>query len=142
MWTGSAPISKPPAASSTGRVCRRAASTRDRVCDEHAAPRWETDQINTWISPFTAVGDGNRTLHAVGAGVRWRGADADILLETPDAPDASGEGRLLTFDARLPDMSLGWDVNLHSNVWGTNFYMWFGEDASFRFRLKARATTR
>ncbi len=45
------------------------------------------------------------------------------------------------FDNRLPDLSLGWELNLHNNVWGTNFPMWFGDDARFRFRVTARATT-
>ncbi|MEW1834264.1 hypothetical protein [Microbacterium sp. NPDC079995] len=89
------------------------------------------------------VRDGNRTLHAVGTGVRYRGADADNLLETFDAPlMAPGEGRLLTFDNRQPDLSLGWDVNHHNDVWGTNFPTWFGDDERFGFRFTGRAMSR
>lgn len=49
--------------------------------------------------------------------MRYRGADADILLGTLDTPlMAPGEGRLLTFDNRLADLSLGWDMSLYNSV--------------------------
>ncbi|MNO03120.1 hypothetical protein D3C81_2237310 [compost metagenome] len=57
-------------------------------------------------------------------------------LETLDATLAApGAGRLLQFDNTFAPLDPGWHFNLHNNIWGTNFPMWYGEDAKFRFRL-------
>jgi hypothetical protein len=48
---------------------------------------------------------------------------------------APGRPSLLDFTNELPDMSGGWHVNLYNNIWGTNFPMWFEDDAVFRFSL-------
>ncbi|NOG48471.1 MAG: hypothetical protein HND48_02750 [Chloroflexi bacterium] len=50
---------------------------------------------------------------------------------------APGRPSLLDFHNRLPDMSGGVHFNLYNNVWGTNFPMWFEDDARFRFVLRA-----
>jgi hypothetical protein len=60
-------------------------------------------------------------------------------METLDAPlVAPGEPSLLDFNNRQPDMSQGVQVNLFNNVWGTNFRMWFDDDARFRFALSVQ----
>lgn len=46
-----------------------------------------------------------------------------------------GGPTLLEFDRTLPDQSAGAWWNLYNNVWGTNFPMWYGQDARFRFIL-------
>jgi hypothetical protein len=57
-------------------------------------------------------------------------------LTTPDAPlIAPGRPALLDFHDTLPDPQDGVHVNLYNNVWGTNFPMWFEEDALFRFTV-------
>jgi len=43
---------------------------------------------------------------------------------------------LLNFNNDLPDLSQGMHFNLHNNLWGTNFPMWFEEDCRFRFILR------
>ncbi len=57
--------------------------------------------------------------------------------ETLDAPlVAPGEPSLLNFSNRQPPLRQGVHFNLYNNVWGTNFPMWYGEDARFRFVLR------
>ena len=46
-----------------------------------------------------------------------------------------GGPALLEFDRTLPEQSAGAWWNLYNNVWGTNFPMWYGQDARFRFIL-------
>jgi hypothetical protein len=88
------------------------------------------------ISPTEVVSDGNRRLHAVGSGVTYREKERMLSIQTLDAPLAAfGERALLNFSNRLPSLRKGVRINLYNNVWGTNFPMWYGDDARFRFVL-------
>lgn len=89
-------------------------------------------KIDTWIRPDEVVKYGNRRMHAVNEGVHFE----NIELETLDAPLVSvGERSLVKFPDTLPDLSKGIYCNLHNNTWGTNFPMWYKDDARFRFVL-------
>lgn len=100
------------------------------------ANRWRIDKMNQWVNPLEVVKDGNRYLHAVNRGMRYEGADGSLAISTLDAPLVSpGARRLLRFDNEFAQLDGGMHVNLHNNVWGTNFPMWYEDDASFRFKL-------
>lgn len=104
---------------------------------------WTMDKLGYPVSPLRAARGGNRNLHAVGRGVGYEGADGTAFIETPDAALAApGGGRLLRFDGTFAPPERGWHFNLHNNVWGTNFPMWYGEDAKFRFRLRLSSNAR
>jgi len=82
------------------------------------------------------VKGGNRNLHAVSRGVFYHGADGAVSIETLDAALVSpGEGRLLQHNHSFADLAGGMHFLLYNNVWGTNFPMWYEEDAKFRFSL-------
>jgi hypothetical protein len=83
------------------------------------------------------VRHGNRTLHAVEQGVRYADTTDQLDIESLDAPlVAPGAPALLRFPDIQPDMQGGMHFNLYNNVWGTNFPMWYDEDARFRFILR------
>lgn len=106
---------------------------------------WRMDKLGEWVSPYEVIRDGNRHLHAVGSGVRYEDAGQRLWLDTLDtALVAPGKPSLLDFNNRQPDLRLGWHFNLHNNVWGTNFPMWYEEDARFRFvfRLEPAGSAR
>lgn len=99
--------------------------------------QWRMEKLGQWISPYEVVRNGNRHLHAVGRGVRAADAGHSIRIETLDAPlVAPGRPSLLDFNNRQPDLRQGLHFNLHNNVWGTDFPMWYEEDARFRFVLR------
>lgn len=99
--------------------------------------RWRLDKLGIPVDPLDVVAGGNRSLHAVDTGAHYDGPDGSVTLLTSDAAlIAPGRQRLLVFDDAQPDLAHGFQVNLHNNVWGTNFRMWFEEDASFRFELR------
>jgi hypothetical protein len=106
-----------------------------------AEPRgWALEKLGQQIDPLGVVRGGNRRLHAV-AGVEYRRGDDYLRLDTLDAPlVAPGEPALLDFTNRRPPLRHGVHVNLYNNVWGTNFPMWYDEDARFRFVLRFRAS--
>ncbi|UAL52064.1 DUF5054 domain-containing protein [Metabacillus dongyingensis] len=98
---------------------------------------WKMDKMGTLISPYEVVKNGNRNLHGIQSGVTYHGADGWAVIETKDVPLVSpGEKRLLQLDNKPSNLENGFHFNLYNNVWGTNFPMWYEEDAKFRFSLK------
>jgi hypothetical protein len=96
------------------------------------------DKSGESVSPFDVVTSGNRHMHAVGKGFGYQKGDDSFTVETLDAPVVSlGERTPLLFSNDQPDLSKGVHSNLFNNAWGTNYIMWYGEDARFRFVLKA-----
>ena len=99
------------------------------------ASGWLLKKTGSWISPLDVVKNGNRKLHAVEE-IRYEHGGDFLGIESLDAPlVAPGERSLLDFNNRLPPLKRGMHFNLHNNVWGTNFPMWYEEDSRFRFRL-------
>lgn len=99
-----------------------------------ALPLW-LDKMGRRISPRDVVSGGGRSLHAVERGLTYGEHILDI--DSLDAPlVAPGRPALLEFTDEQPDLSGGVHFNLYNNVWGTNFPMWFEDDAVFRFRLR------
>ena len=98
--------------------------------------RWTMDKLGQAVSPLDVVRHGGRALHAVGRGMAYDGPDGRVRLDTLDAPlVAPGRPCLLDADPPPPDLSGGWHVLLHDNLWGTNFPMWNEGDATFRFSV-------
>ncbi len=96
------------------------------------APLKDIHKLGTWLDPMDVVPGGNRQMHVTQAGVRWegltlRGIDTGLISIGPPS--------LLDFSRTLPDPRGGVWFNLHNNVWGTNFPMWYDQDARFRFTL-------
>jgi hypothetical protein len=99
--------------------------------------KWMMDKMGEWISPSEVIEGGNRTLHAVQSGLRCPIKHGELMIETLDAPlVAPGSPQLLHFDKTLPDLSGGMHFNLYNNTWGSNFPMWYNDDALFRFNIK------
>ena len=118
------------------------------------AAQWQLEKLGQLISPLDVVPDGNRHLHAIGEGVSQRFSPhasrfqpgrqppgESVSLVSYDAPlVAPGQRSLLDFTNRRPPLSQGMHFLLYDNVWGTNFGMWYDEDARFRFVLRFDAS--
>jgi hypothetical protein len=101
---------------------------------------WRMDKLGCWVDPDDVVRNGNRRMHAVGRGLRYRDENDTLELETLDAPlVAPGTRSLLNFNNRPAVPRHGWHFNLYNNVWGTNFPMWYDDPARFRFALRVNA---
>lgn len=99
---------------------------------------WRLDKCGTLISPFNVVTGGNRTMHAISSQLQYRGAEGALAIETLDAPVvAIGKRHPVRFSREQPDPAEGFHFSLFNNGWGTNYVQWFGEDVSFRFRIRA-----
>jgi hypothetical protein len=97
---------------------------------------WLLDKAGSSVSPFDVVTGGNRAMHAVLSGLRYKGPEGTLAIETLDAPVvALGERLPVYFSRDQPDLAKGLHFNLFNNGWGTNYIQWFGEDMRFRFRI-------
>lgn len=101
---------------------------------------WRLHKLGTRVDPRSVVRNGNRRLHAVAEVTHTAAphfAPRGFSLRPLDAAlVAVGEPALLRFDNAVADPADGLHVNLHNNVWGTNFTMWFDDDVRFRFLLE------
>ncbi len=96
---------------------------------------WHLSKLSSWIDPRDVVSKGARALHGASA-VRVRKQSLYLELQCYDSALVGvGKPRLLDFDDAIPDLGDGFHANLYNNVWGTNFPMWFADDAQFRFTL-------
>ncbi len=93
---------------------------------------WRFNKLGSWIDPADVVPCGNRNLHAVERDVRA----GRVLLSAYDATlIAPGGASLLDFSQRIPSNAGVISYNLYNNKWGTNFPMWYEDDAVFRFKM-------
>jgi Domain of unknown function (DUF5054) len=99
---------------------------------------WLLEKSGSPVSPFDVVTGGNRAMHALLGGLRYKGAEGALRIETLDAPVvALGEKQAVYFSREQPNLAKGFHFSLFNNGWGTNYIQWFGENMSFRFRLSA-----
>ncbi len=102
---------------------------------------WMLDKSDEWISPFDVVASGNRHMHALQTGFAYKASGhrpvPGFAVDTLDTPVvAVGERSPLLFSNNQPDLSKGIHACLFNNAWGTNYIMWYGENARARFVLR------
>ncbi len=100
--------------------------------------QWHLRKLGDVVDPRDVVRNGSRSLHIVHAGVTAQDAVMCWQFSSPDAAlVAPGEPARLDFHNRVPDPSAdGIHFNLFNNTWGTNFPMWYEDDARFRFVVR------
>jgi hypothetical protein len=102
------------------------------------AKAWKLDKSGEWISPFEVVESGNRHMHAVQQGFKNESGGNRFEVSMADAPVvALGERSPLYFSNDQPDLSKGVHSCLYNNAWGTNYIMWYGEDVTARYVIRA-----
>lgn len=92
-------------------------------------------KIDTEIDPMTVVQNGNRNVSAVWdmhfGPYRFANRHAALI--------GLGKGKILRFDNQFESVEQnGVSYLLHNNVWGTNFPLWYEENACFRFDIARR----
>lgn len=92
-------------------------------------------KIDTEVDPMTVVKNGNRNLSAVWdmhfGPYRFANRHAALI--------GLGKGKILRFDNQFEGVEKnGIAYILHDNVWGTNFPLWYEDNAYFRFDIIRR----
>lgn len=92
-------------------------------------------KLGTLISPCEVALNGSRNLHAVQS-VMWDSCEV-FNLHSPLV--SFGKGKILEFDNKLEDIEKdGISFVLYNNVWGTNFPLWYEDNARFEFKLRVK----
>ena len=86
------------------------------------------------INPFDVVGMGAKKLHAVQS-VQFEKKGKTVNVYNFHSPlFLLGKGKILEFDDKYENPKKdGVSFVLYDNVWGTNFPLWYSENASFDF---------
>jgi hypothetical protein len=100
--------------------------------------RWGLHKLGGAVDPLDIVRNGSRHLHIVQDGVTAEDSSGSWHFSSPDAAlVAPGKPSLLDFNNEQPGPTAdGIYFNLFNNIWGTNFPMWYGDDARFRFKVR------
>lgn len=100
--------------------------------------RWGLHKLGGAVDPRDVVRNGSRHLHIVQDGVTAGDSSGHWHFSSPDAAlVAPGKPSLLDFNNEQPDPTAdGIHFNLFNNTWGTNFPMWYDDDARFRFHVR------
>ena len=87
------------------------------------------------VNPNEVADYGSRNLHAVQSVVM-----GEIEIINHHSPLVSvGKGKILEFDNKLEDAKQdGLSFVLYNNVWGTNFPLWYEDNARFKFEIKRK----
>lgn len=93
-------------------------------------------KLGKWINPLNVCSGGGRHLHATDFGVKWENG----ALETLDTALISvGNPKVMPYTREPVHPEEGFWFNLENTIWGTNFVMWYDEDASFRWVFQANS---
>jgi hypothetical protein len=105
-----------------------------------ASGTWAIHKLGSQIDPTDVINKGARTLHGFDTGVSYQESAFQLKVDSLDAALVAPEKpSLLDFHNQLPDMTNGIHFNLFNNIWGTNFPMWFEDDARFRFLITTQS---
>ncbi|MDR1190920.1 MAG: DUF5054 domain-containing protein [Verrucomicrobiales bacterium] len=100
-----------------------------------AEGHWRLRKLGDWIDPREVLRNGNRALHAVEQ-CAYADPTGALTVTNLDAPlVAPGRPALVDFCQRQPRVGEGLHFNWYNNTWGTNFPLWYEEDAVARFEL-------
>lgn len=93
-------------------------------------------KIKEWIDPYAVVSMGGRKLHAVQSIRLSKGSESYYFVNRHSPVVSLGSGKILEFDNTFESVARdGITYVLSNNVWGTNFPLWYEDNAMFGFEI-------
>ncbi len=93
-------------------------------------------KLGQWINPNEVVDMGGKKLHAVSLARLQKGEKAYVIKNRHSPLLSLGKGKILEYDNKVEDYQKdGITFVLHDNVWGTNFPLWYEDNAYFKFEI-------
>ena len=96
-------------------------------------------KLGSNIDYKSVVSMGGRNLHAVEK-CTFKYSGEEFEIQNIHSPLVSlGQGKILEYDNKIEDCATdGISYVLYNNVWGTNFPLWYEDNASFSFKIEKR----
>ncbi len=92
-------------------------------------------KLGCLVNPEEVASMGSRNLHAVQS-VEMNGYE---IINHHSPLVSVGKGKILEFDNKFEDIKKdGLSFVLYNNVWGTNFPLWYEDNARFTFEIKKK----
>lgn len=94
-------------------------------------------KLSKEIEPCKVVSKGGRKISAVEKVVLGADDKKFDFVNCHSPLVSLGSGKILEYDNKFEDVEKdGFTYILHDNVWGTNFPLWYEDNASFDFKIK------
>lgn len=94
-------------------------------------------KIDDMVDPYSVVSKGSRNLHAVYSAQLETDKNTYTFLNLDSPIISLGRGKILEFDNKFESIENdGISYVLYDNVWGTNFPLWYEDNAHFAFEIK------
>ena len=103
-------------------------------CPAEGPENCRVRKMGSWIDPLSVCTGGGMHLHATDCGVKWDGGQI-ATLDT--ALVSVGNPKVMPYTKEPIRPEEGFWFNLENTIWGTNFVMWYDDDASFRWVFRA-----
>lgn len=109
----------------------------ETLCDE----KYCIERRNSDIASFEYIADGHGTLEINGQILHPKKGDIFMITEGSDNRYYSplvgiGKGKILHFDNEYSPLSDGIAYVLYDNIWGTNFPLWYSDNAYFKYDIE------
>lgn len=101
-----------------------------------ACGEFKIRKIGEWIDPYDIVENGGKNIHAVQYS-RLKTENGSFIFTNRHSPLLSpGKGKILHYDNKVENIEQnGITYVLQDNVWGTNFPLWYEDNARFHFTV-------
>lgn len=95
-------------------------------------------KLGQTISPYSVVRNGARNL-SVTEGILFTAGGKQFRIQPKQAvPVSLGRGKLLHFDNEFADSKDGISFLVQNNIWGTNYPLWYEDNASVWFDISTQ----
>ena len=97
------------------------------------------EKLGENIDPYKVVSKGSRNLHVVKNAKVKNNKNTLKITNLSSALLSMGKGKILEFDNKFESIRKdGISFVLQNNVWGTNFPLWYEDNARFEFEIKKK----
>lgn len=106
----------------------------------HMYPKYDValQKLGTKVDYKNVASMGGKSLHAVEKCIMSTPFGKAELVNRHAPLLSPGEGKILEYNNQTDDISKsGFAYNLYNNCWGTNFPLWYRDNASFTVEIKA-----
>ncbi|MDE5605633.1 MAG: DUF5054 domain-containing protein [Eubacterium sp.] len=99
--------------------------------------KFSLHKLGDIVDPYSVISKGGRNLHAVSSALLETSKNSYKFINYDNPLLSPGKGKILEYDNKIEDIEKdGFSYVLYDNVWGTNFPLWYENNAKFKFSIE------